>query len=101
MNAHARGTGPAPAGAVPIRKIAVSDTDLLGSPQDDLPTPPERLFRDDVFQFIPRDRNRSLLFGPVPVRVRTTLDVQNERMIRFVDRVSAESGNATLYRGFV
>jgi hypothetical protein len=60
---------------------------LLGSPPHDMRGPAGRVRADYVRQFIPNDRERSLLIDPVPIRERTALDVQVQHMIRLVDRI--------------
>lgn len=75
---------------------------LLDPVENDFTAPATaRCGRDHIFQFVRCDRQRSLLLRSVPVWVRTALDVQDEGMIRFVDRVSAECRDAALHRGFV
>src|SRR5262249_29276540 len=57
--------------------------------------------QDSVLHIVPRDRDRPLLFGPVPVRERTVFDVKSDGAIGLIDRVSADMGNASLDSGFV
>jgi hypothetical protein len=45
---------------------------------------------DDVRQFIPNDRERSLLTDPVPVGEKAALYVKVECMIHFIDRIPAK-----------
>jgi hypothetical protein len=54
-----------------------------------------------VFHFVARDRHRSLLIGPVPIRKRAAFNAKVKGMIRLIDRVGAKVRNGTMYRRLI
>src|SRR5262249_26503275 len=86
--------GPSPARAAGLCLLGSLECHLRGSAAG-------RRGQDGVLHIVPRDRDRSLLFGPVPVRGPTVFDVKSDGAIGLIDRVSADMGNASLDSGFV
>ena len=54
-----------------------------------------------IFHFVARDRHRSLLIGPVPIRKRAAFNAKVKGMIRLIDRVGAKVRNGTMYRRLI
>ena len=52
-------------------------------------------------QFVSGESERSLLLGPVPIRERAALKVEDEGLCRLVDRVRAKVADASLHNSFV
>jgi hypothetical protein len=60
-----------------------------------------RRSRVGVLHFVARDRYRSLLVGPIPIRKRAAFDVKVKCMIRLIDGVGAVVRNGALHHRLI
>src|SRR5437016_9497112 len=88
-------------GGIPGRQSPGIGARLLGSLESHLGGSTDRGSRHGVLHIIACDRDRSSLLGPVPVRERTLLDVEDDGAVCLIDRVSAGVGDGALHRGLV
>src|SRR5262245_6297383 len=74
---------------------------LLDALQDDFGGPAAGCGRDDIFQFVARQRERSLLIDAGPVRKGARLDLERDRLVGFIDGVLSKMADRPLNDGLV